>query len=141
MWTYLTFVPCALALIALVALVTKSTSAGSTRSPWRVAAALWLLSWLATVVILYGRSQGSLLHHFIGQREAGYWLGSAVMLALPFFAVAGVGKFLLSAPAAAPQTTRVTLGAVALVGWLLTPGLFGVGWVTGCVILGYQACM
>ena len=140
MWHYITFLPCAVALFALVAVITKPSLSSPARSHWRLAAILWLLAWLSTVVILYGRGHGSLLHDFIPQRETGYWLGSAFMLALPVLAIAGLGTFLLSSPYRL-QTTRITLGVIALVGWLLTPGLFGVGWVTGCVFMGYHACM
>ena len=140
MWHYLTFLPSALALIALVAFSTRNSAASPSPAHWKLAAGLWLLSWLATVVLLYSRGTGSLLQDFVAQREAGYWLGSAVMVALPFFVVAGVSRFLQGTPRNA-ITTRVALSTVALFGWLLMPGLFAMGWVTGCVLVGYQSCM
>jgi len=78
---------------------------------------------------------------FVLQREGGYWLGSAVMLSLPFLAVAALRRFMFATPQTASLTIRVTLGVAALVGWLLSPGLFVVGWVTGCVFAGYPSCM
>ena len=141
MWQYLTFLPCAIALIAQVGLSTGTARRMATNHPWRVAIALWLGSWLATLLILYGRSQGSIVGNFVLQREIGYWLGSAVMLSLPFIAVAALHRFMFATPQAAPSTARVALGTAALAGWLLAPGLFSVGWVAGCVFVGYQSCM
>ena len=141
MWQYLTFLPCGVALMAQVVLLTGTARRAPTSHPLKVAAALWLGSWLATVVILYGRSQGSIVRDFVLQREGGYWLGSAVMFSLSFIAVAALHRFMFATPEAAPSTARLALGIVALAGWLLAPGLFGIGWVAGCVFVGYQSCM
>ena len=141
MWTYLTFLPCGVALFAQVAITTGRSRHVLSSHPWKLATALWLGAWIATLLILYGRGNGSVFNGFVLQREGGYWFGSAVMLSLPFVAVAGLHRFMFATPQAASSTIRFALGVAALVGWLLSPGLFGVGWVTGCVFAGYPSCM
>ncbi|GCL62587.1 hypothetical protein [Pseudaquabacterium pictum] len=141
MWHYLTFLPCGVALFAQVALSTGNSWRVLSSHTWKTATALWLGAWIATLLILYGRGEGSVFKGFVLQREAGYWLGSAVMLSLPFIALAALRRFMFATPQAAPSTTRIALGLAALVGWLLSPGLFGVGWVAGCVFAGYPSCM
>lgn len=141
MWHYLTFLPCGVALIAQVALSTGTARRKPTSHPWRVATVLWLGSWFTTLLILYGPGEGSVVRDFVLQREGGYWLGSALMLSLPFIAVAVLRRFMFATPQAAPHIARVALGFAALAGWLLSPGLFSVGWVAGCVFVGYPSCM
>lgn len=141
MWHYLTFVPCGLALLAQVALLTGTTRRKPTPQPWQVSAALWLAAWLTTVILLYARSDAALFSGIVLQREAGYWLGSATTLSLPFLALAALRHFMLVAPQAAPRTARNALAVVAAAGWLLAPGLFSAGWVAGCVFAGYASCM
>ena len=141
MWHYLTFLPCGVALIAQVTLSTGSARRTPTSHPWLIATTLWLGAWIATLLILYGRTEGSVVRDFALQREGGYLLGSAVMLSLPFIAVAVLCRFMFAAPHAASSTARIAVGVVALVGWLLSPGLFSVGWVGGCVFAGYSSCM
>jgi hypothetical protein len=141
MWTYLTFLPCGIALMAQVVLSTGTARRMPTSHPWRIAAALWLGAWLTTVLVLYGRGEGSVVRDFVVQREGGYWLGSAVMLSLPFIAVEALRRFMFATPEATRSTARAATSFTALAGWLLSPGLFGVGWVVGCVLAGYPSCM
>ncbi len=141
MWHYLPFLPCGLALMAQVALITGTARRMSTSRTWVVTALLWLGAWFATLHILYGRTEGSIFRDFILLRDGGYWVGSAVMFSLPFIAVVAVRHFMLATPRVASKSAQVALGCVALAGWGLSPGLFSIGWVAGCLFAGYPACL
>lgn len=141
MWHYLTFLPCGIALVAQVVLFIGTARRMPTRHPWKVATALWLAAWLTVVLFLYASSDAPLSRDFALQRDGGYWLGSAVMLSLPFLAVAALRSFMFAPPRATPTTAFAGLASVALAGWLLSPGLFSFGWVAGCVVAGSTSCM
>lgn len=138
MWTYLPFLPSAVALFTLVVCM-RMRKPLSTKTLWLLPAALALLSWLASVLIMHfeiGPRPGG----FVLRRDVGYWFGSALMMALPFFAVAALGRYLLNGPYQ-PQNAKTALGVLAVVGWFLIPWLWAFGWLGGCMVTGYSSCL
>ena len=140
MWHYLTFAPTAVALIVLVAVLAKLGRTPRAGKAWLAAVALSLISWGTTVVLLYSRGTGSLIADFVPQRDLGYWLGSAVLASAPFLVVTGVSRFLVRAPRVS-SSLALALTPLAVLGWLVSPGLFAAGWVFGCVAFGYRSCL
>lgn len=140
MWNYALFVPAALALAFLAFWLTREEQPPKATRAASLTAVLWVTSWLLVVASLYARSSGSLSTSFVLQREVGYWAGSALFVLLPFFAVFSVGRLVRFTGWAQPAR-RVVAMSVAVAAWVITPWLFFAGWVTGCVVLGYQSCM
>jgi hypothetical protein len=139
-WHYLTFAPSAVGLFVLVAMLAKLGQTLRADKVWSMAVVLWLVSWAATVALLYSRSNGSLINDFVPQRDLGYWLGSALLASAPFLIVTGVGQFLVRSPRIG-SSLALALTPLAVLGWLLLPGLFTTGWVFGCVAFGYHSCL
>lgn len=140
MWNYALFIPVAVSLALLAIKLTHPQSTVSIRRAGTLAAILWALSWLAVLTILYAGPADGMENTFILRREGGYWVGSALFVALPFFAVFLVGMTLRSMNWV-QSAKRVAALSVAAAGWFFAPWLFFVGWVTGCVLMGYPSCM
>jgi hypothetical protein len=140
MWNYAFFAPAALLLALLAVSLTRANAEPPLRRAGLLALGLWLLSWLVAMLFLYGRSGANFASSFVPQRDLGYWSGSALLMSAPFLAVLAAGKLLPRTGLAKPFQ-RIAVLLVAGAAWLLTPWLFFVGWVTGCVTSGYPSCM
>ena len=140
MWNYALFVPAALLLGFLAVSVTRAGASLPITRASVLAFCLWLLSWFATVALLYAQSPGNLASSFIARRDLGYWSGSALLMGAPFVVVLAAGR-LLTGTQWAQATRRLAVLLLASALWFLTPWLFFVGWVMGCVALGYTSCM
>ncbi len=140
MWNFAVFLPAAVLLASLAVACTREGAAVSLGRATALALGCWLLSWCAVVAILYVRSSAGLSSSFVPQRDLGYWIGSALFMAVPFVVVLATWRA-MSRTRLSPPARRVTALATAAGAWAFTPGLFFAGWVFGCAVAGYSSCM
>lgn len=139
MTTFLPFLPTAAFLALLVALEARSCAQPIARA-LAVAICLAETSWLTLVAAIYLPPDQDTIHLIVVQRDLGYWFGSAVLMMVPFLLVLAAGR--LVALVSWPQSIRVAaMLAVTVVGWMVTPAMFAIGWIAGCVTTQYPSCI
>jgi hypothetical protein len=139
-WNYTVFLPIALALAACALLWKPSYFQPSVRRAAVIGLALWALS--SVIVLLLSRTTAPNTFNtvFVVQRDAGYLLGGAVALLLPFLAAATVYYALAKRGISRNLTVCITICA-GVIEFLAVPPVFFAGSVFGCAILGYSTCM
>ncbi len=140
MWNFAVFLPAAVLLALLAVVFPRQNAAVSLGRATALAVGCWLLSWCAVVAILYVLSSAGLSSSFVPQRDVGYWIGSALFMAVPILVVLATWQA-ISHTRLSPPARRVTALATAAGAWAFTPWLFFVGWVFGCSVAGYSSCM
>lgn len=139
MWNFAAFTPFGVALAILSWLTIGTNRSLSVRQIALRVVLLWLLSWSVTVCWLIAVA-GNSPYRFVFQRDFGYILGSLTFTFAPFLVVIFVVQMLRSTTIRLSFKLILSLCAAGIA-WLFTPGLFAMGWITGCAITGYSSCL
>jgi hypothetical protein len=137
---YATFLPVAAGLALTSALLAADGGIHVLRKRLPAVVIVWLLSSLIVLAVLLTTGSTVNTSRFVAQRDIGYWLGGALGIAVPFLVCIALA-FAIQTRVVSRLLRFFALVVTGLWLFLAVPQFFAVGWVVGCVLLGYASCM